>query len=68
MELKKCTRCGGAYLAGGGRCPRCGRLPAQERVWDQESKANIGCMLLFVLFALSLVVLPLFLLLSFFFR
>lgn len=53
-------------MAAAGSCPECGG-PARPYEWDQESGANVGCLLVLVLFALLLVLSPL-LLSGFFFR
>jgi hypothetical protein len=45
-------------------CPRCGK----EYEWNQESWANVGCMVLMVLFAFFLIMLPLLMLMAMFFR
>jgi len=67
MELNVCPACGRAYKAAAASCPRCHR-PSGAYQWDQESGANVGCLLLLVLLALTLVLSPLLLLSSFLIR
>ena len=57
MELKTCPNCGKPHLASVERCPHCPREEDYE--WNQESWANVGCLVLMVLFAFLLILLPL---------
>ncbi|MBS1798137.1 MAG: hypothetical protein JSS81_30265 [Acidobacteria bacterium] len=45
MKLKICDRCKRPYLAGKKACPNC---PAPY-TWDQESWANLGCLVAMIL-------------------
>jgi hypothetical protein len=65
--LEVCPACGRAYKVGADSCPQCQRS-SEPYQWDQESGANIGCLLALVLFALLLVLSPLLLLSGFLFR
>lgn len=67
MELGVCDDCGRAYRREASNCPECGRRAGPYQ-WDQESGANVGCLLLLVLLALAFVLSPLLLLSGFLFR
>ncbi|MEP6924828.1 MAG: hypothetical protein ABI954_10215 [Pyrinomonadaceae bacterium] len=54
MELKICPNCKSPYMASQKTCPRCG----EDYEWNQESWLNVGCLILMMLFALSLILLP----------
>lgn len=65
MELKVCKKCKRAFNAEESACPDCGHWA--EYTWDQESWANVGCLLALILIILLMVILPfLFMLLSIF--
>ena len=67
MDSKVCPNCLKAHLATADFCPRCGRA-AKPYHWDQDSPANVGCLILFVLFVLILCSLPLLLIAGILFR
>jgi len=64
MQLKICKRCKRPFLANKEFCPHC---PAPY-TWNQESWANVGCLLAMILPIFLVVFFWLFLLFGIFFR
>jgi predicted amidophosphoribosyltransferase len=66
MEIKVCKKCNRAFNAEESRCPSCGRW-SEPYSWDEESWANMGCLLVMIFMVLMMIILPvLFMLLSIF--
>ena len=42
MDLKLCPKCRRPYLSSNDYCPNC----PEPYTWDQESYANVGCLVL----------------------
>ncbi|HZH34241.1 MAG TPA: hypothetical protein VEX64_05335 [Pyrinomonadaceae bacterium] len=64
MELKTCPNCQKPHLASLEQCPHC--PPDYE--WNQESWANVGCLLGMMLFVFLMVLLPLLMIAGMFLR
>ncbi len=60
MSIKVCPNCSKPHMAEAATaaCPNCGR-PTEPYSWNQESPANLGCLILLVIFAFLLMLLPL---------
>ncbi len=67
MDSKVCPNCLTAHSVTADYCPKCWRV-AKPYNWDQASRANVGCLIAFVIFVLILISLPLFLIAGLFFR
>ncbi|MGI8469524.1 MAG: hypothetical protein ACR2N3_13835 [Pyrinomonadaceae bacterium] len=62
MPLKLCRQCKRPFLASQEFCPRCPRVE-----WNQESLANLGCLLATILPLFVMILFWLFFLLGFFY-
>lgn len=64
MELKICEKCKKPFLAEEEFCPHC----PEPYFWDQESLANLGCLLLTIVPLFLVILFWLFFFLGFFIR
>ena len=64
VAIKLCPKCKRPFMAASNACPNC----PETYTWDQESCANLGCLLLMLSPLLLMVLFWLFLFLGFLFR
>ncbi|MBC7798599.1 MAG: hypothetical protein H7Z37_17145 [Pyrinomonadaceae bacterium] len=60
MDLKICEKCDSPYLVSAEYCPRC----PEPYTYDQDNWANVGCLVIMLLFAFFLMALPIIFLLA----